>query len=184
MVGVGVLQGEIAAAFVAGVLSLDDAARVVALRALALRDGLAGRGGMVSVAVSEVGIAGRLEGLGGRVSLAAVNGPSAVVVSGEAAALEELVAGCEADGVRARWIPVDYAGHSAQVEAIGERLLSELSGITPRVPVVPFHSTVTGGLLDSGQLLDAEYWYRNLRGTVRFEQALRVCVRWSQRWLR
>ena len=79
---------------------------------------------------------------------------------------------CEADGVRARRIAVDYAAHSAQVEEISEELLEACAGIAPRSGDVPFHSSVTGGLLDTAEL-DADYWYRNLRETVRFEQATR-----------
>ena len=118
---VGHSQGEIAAAYVAGGLSLQDAAQVVALRSRALA-GLAGRGGMVSVALPVKELEWRLERRrGGGVSIAAVNGPSATVVSGESGALEEFLAECEADGVRARRIPVDYASHSSQIEEIRQR---------------------------------------------------------------
>ncbi|WP_336924257.1 acyltransferase domain-containing protein, partial [Streptomyces sp. JWR5-1] len=110
-------QGEIAAAAVAGVLSLADAARVVALRSRAIT-ALAGRGGMVSVAQSADRVRERITAWDGRISLAAVNGPSSVVVSGDPDALEELLTACERDEVRARRVEVDYASHSAHVEAI------------------------------------------------------------------
>ena len=97
-------------------------------------------------------------------SVAAVNGPSSTVVSGEVEALEEFLAECEADGVRARRIPVDYASHSSQIEEIREELLEACASIAPRSGEVPFYSTVTGGLLDTAEL-DGEYWYRNLRET-------------------
>ncbi|WP_152648745.1 type I polyketide synthase, partial [Streptacidiphilus anmyonensis] len=130
---VGHSQGEIAAAVVAGALSLDDGARVVALRSRAIAGGLAGLGGMVSVALPVGQVRERLAVWGeDRISVAAVNGPSAVVVSGEPVALDELLASCEADGVRARRVPVDYASHSAQVESIREELLTVLAGIEPR----------------------------------------------------
>ncbi|MEV4616789.1 type I polyketide synthase [Kitasatospora sp. NPDC049258] len=167
-------QGEIAAACVAGALSLDDAARVVALRSKAIT-ALAGRGGMVSVARPVAEVRGRIEPWGERISVAAVNGPSSVVVSGEPEALAELLAACEADGVRARRVPVDYASHSAQVERIERELAEVLAPITPRAAQVPFCSTVTGELLDT-TALDAGYWYRNLRGTVEFEQATRALL--------
>ncbi len=166
---VGHSQGEIAAAYVAGGLSLQDAVRLVALRSRALVK-LAGKGGMVSV-VSRVGeLERRLERWGGRIGIAAVNGPSSVVVSGELLALEELLVDCEAGGVRARKIPVDYAAHSVHVEEIREELLDACSTITPSEGDVPFFSTVTGGLLETSRL-DGDYWYRNLRETVQFEQA-------------
>jgi acyl transferase domain-containing protein/D-arabinose 1-dehydrogenase-like Zn-dependent alcohol dehydrogenase/lauroyl/myristoyl acyltransferase/acyl carrier protein len=166
-------QGEIAAAYVAGALSLDDAARVVAVRSQLMRDSLSGRGGMVSVAAPAERVNGYLERFGGRVSTAAINGPSAVVVSGELDALEELLRLCEADDVRARLLPVDYAAHSAQIEQARERLLAELASVTPRAGDVPLYSTVTGERIDTATM-DAEYWYRNLRETVRFEDAVRT----------
>ncbi|WP_371501898.1 type I polyketide synthase [Kitasatospora sp. NBC_00374] len=169
---VGHSQGEIAAAVVAGALSLEDGARVVALRSRAIAGGLAGLGGMVSVGLSVEGVRERLSVWGEeRISVAAVNGPSSVVVSGEPAALDELLASCEADGVRARRIPVDYASHSAQVESIRTELLEVLAEVRPRAGRIPVFSTVTGELTD-GSGMDAEYWYTNLRTTVRFREAV------------
>ncbi len=172
---VGHSQGEIAAAYVAGALSLEDAARVVALRSKALADELSGRGGMVSVSLARGEAEALLEGFGDRLSLAVVNGPGSVVVSGEPLALEELLGVCESRGVRARQIAVDYASHSGQVGAIQQRLEGELSGIVPRSGEIPFCSATTGGLLDTAAL-DGGYWYRNLRQTVLFEQATRVLL--------
>ncbi|WP_346241226.1 type I polyketide synthase, partial [Streptomyces malaysiensis] len=102
------------------------------------------------------------------VSVAAVNGPSSVVVAGDPAGLETVLASVE----RAKRVPVDYASHSAHVEEIREELLSVLAAVSPRSAEIPFYSTVTGGLLDTAAL-DAEYWYRNLRRTVEFEAAVR-----------
>ncbi|GDY50728.1 hypothetical protein SVIO_013510 [Streptomyces violaceusniger] len=171
---IGHSQGEIAAACVAGALSLEDAARVVALRSKALR-ALSGLGGMVSVSLPVVAVRERLGRWGERLSVAAVNGPSAVVVSGDADALDELLAACEADGIRARRIPVDYASHCAHVEDIEGELSWELADIAPRASSVPFYSTVTAGVLDTTGL-DAGYWYRNLRQTVRFEETVRALL--------
>uniref|UniRef100_UPI00117E8F2E type I polyketide synthase n=1 Tax=Streptomyces sp. JHA26 TaxID=1917143 RepID=UPI00117E8F2E len=171
---IGHSQGEIAAACVAGALSLQDAAKVVALRSKAIR-ALSGRGGMVSVSLGADEVGERLADWGGRLSVAAVNGPSVVVVSGDADALDELLAACEKDGVRARRVAVDYASHCAHVEAIEDVLLRDLAGIAPQASSVPFYSTVTGGVLDTSSL-DAGYWYRNLRQTVRFADTLRVLL--------
>jgi acyl transferase domain-containing protein/NADPH:quinone reductase-like Zn-dependent oxidoreductase/acyl carrier protein len=171
---VGHSQGEIAAACVAGGLSLEDAARVIALRGRALA-GLATQSGMASVALGVQEILCRVERWGDRIALAAVNGPSSVVVSGDRQALQELLAQCEADGVRARMIPVNYAAHSAEVEAIREELLDGCSVIAPSRSDISFYSAVTGELLDTEQL-DAEYWYRNLRETVQFERVTRVLM--------
>ncbi|WP_007027601.1 acyltransferase domain-containing protein, partial [Saccharomonospora iraqiensis] len=163
---VGHSQGEIAAAVVAGALSLEDGARVVALRSRVLRR-LAGRGGMVSVALGEVEVRDRIAGFGERVSIAAVNGETAVVVSGEPGALDELVAACEVEGVRAKRVPVDYASHSAQVDELRDELLAVLEPVRPRAGEIPIHSTLTGEVAD-GSGMDAGYWFDNLRSTVRF----------------
>ncbi|MFF8098066.1 type I polyketide synthase [Streptomyces sp. NPDC016675] len=171
---VGHSQGEIAAAVVAGALSVDDGARVVALRARAIADELAGFGGMVSLAVSrEVAqeLTDRWEGL----SVAAVNGPGSTVVSGNVAGLEALVAHCAAAGIRARRLPVDYASHSAHVERLRTRLLADLRDVDPAPSSVPFYSALTGGRIDTSTL-GAEYWYDNLRATVRFEDATRALL--------
>ncbi len=171
---VGHSQGEIAAACVAGGLSLEDGAHVVALRSRVLAR-LAGRGGMVSVALSAGEVQRRLgrprKGIAG-VSIAAINGPAWSVVSGEIGALEEFEAQCEADGVRTRRIPVDYASHSAEIEELRGDLLEACASIAPRSGEVPFYSTVAGGVLDTAEL-DGDYWYRNLRETVQFEGAIR-----------
>ncbi len=168
---VGHSQGEIAAACVAGGLSLRDGARVVASRARALRE-VAGAGGMLAIAAGLAEVEPMLAAHGGRVSVAAVNGPGAVVVSGEPGALEELLGQCEAQELRARRIPVDYAAHSAQVEAVRAELAEGCAGIAPTVAEIPFYSTVTAGPLDTA-CLDADYWYRNLRETVQFERVTR-----------
>jgi polyketide synthase 12 len=168
---VGHSQGEIAAAHVAGGLSLEDAARVVALRSRALAEELSGRGGMVSVFLPAERVKEHIEPFGERLALAAVNGPGSVVVSGDDQALDELLSRYENEEITARRIPVDYASHSAQIEAIRERLVDDLASIEPRSGEVPFYSATVGALLDTAQL-DGEYWYRNLRQTVQFEQAI------------
>ncbi|MBT3081668.1 SDR family NAD(P)-dependent oxidoreductase [Streptomyces sp. CYG20] len=166
---VGHSQGEVAAACVAGGLSLEDGARVVALRSRAVGV-LAGRGGMASVPLPVDVVRERIALWAGRLSVAAVNGPSSTVVSGDADAVAGLLEELAGEGVRARRVEVDYASHSSHVEEIREQLLSDLKDISPRSGSVSFYSSVTGGLLDT-KALDAEYWYRNLRETVEFEQA-------------
>ncbi|GAA1702982.1 type I polyketide synthase [Streptomyces yatensis] len=170
---VGHSQGEIAAAVVAGGLSLEDGARVVALRSQAIGRGLAGRGGMMSVAQSADRVRERITAWDGRISVAAVNGPGSIVVSGDPEALRELQAECEGEDVRAKLIPVDYASHSAQVEELRAELLDLLAPIRPRTSDITFHSTVTGAPVDTAGL-DAGYWYTNLRETVELESAVRA----------
>ena len=166
---VGHSQGEIAAACFAGVLGLEDAARVVAVRSRLIAQGLSGRGGMLSVAAPLASVQ-RLIAAEPTVQVAVVNGPRAVVVAGEPAALERVLAGAESEGLRARLIPVDYASHSAPVEAIRAELIAALGQVTSRPGQVPMFSTVYGAWLEDGQA-DTEYWYRNLRQTVRFADA-------------
>ncbi|MEU5952059.1 type I polyketide synthase [Streptomyces sp. NPDC047525] len=168
---VGHSQGEIAAAHVAGALSLADAAKVVALRSKAIL-ALSGQGGMVSLAVTADAARERIARWDGRISLAAVNGPGSVVVAGDADALDELMESCAAEDVRARRVPVDYASHSPHVERIQEELAAVLAGVEPVPASVPMLSTVTGEWL-TGTEVGAEYWYQNLRNTVRFEEATR-----------
>ncbi|MER7670561.1 SDR family NAD(P)-dependent oxidoreductase [Kitasatospora sp. NPDC096128] len=173
---IGHSQGEIAAAVVAGALSLEDAAKVVALRSQALKV-LAGKGGMVSVPLPGEEVRERLlVRWDNRITVAAVNGPESTVVSGDTDALDQLMAICGTEGIDARRIPVDYASHSAHVEEIHHRLLELLDGIAPRHGDVAFYSTLTGARLESTAVLDAEYWYQNLRHTVRFEEAVRALI--------
>ncbi|SKA40021.1 polyketide synthase 12, partial [Marinactinospora thermotolerans DSM 45154] len=172
---IGHSQGEVAAACVSGALSLRDAARVVALRSRAIGRELAGTGGMMAVALPEEEVLQRIEPWAGRISVAAVNGPVSVVVSGASADVDELHAALTADGVQARKVAVDYASHSAQVERLRDIVPAELTGIAPRPAEVPFYSTVTGSLLDTTGV-DAGYWYTNLRERVRFDAAVRAAA--------
>ncbi|MEV5884914.1 type I polyketide synthase [Streptomyces sp. NPDC052020] len=169
---VGTSQGEIAAACVAGALTLPDAARVVAVRSRLIGRHLAGRGGMLSVALPVEEVRRRLAARAGRVEVAVVNGPESTVVAGEGDALDALAAELDGAGVRVRRLPVDYASHCAGVEAIHEPLLDALAGIGPRDTLVPLYSTVTGAPLD-GTALDGAYWMRNLREPVDFHAATR-----------
>jgi acyl transferase domain-containing protein len=177
---VGHSQGEVTAACVAGALSLPDAAKVVALRSRILRS-LAGRSGLVSVHLPAERLDGYLARWPGRLSISAINGPGSVVVGGDRQAVDELQTALEQDDVKVRRVPIDYASHSAQVEPIHGELLAALSGITPQPAQIPFYSTVTGQLLDTSGL-DAEYWYRNLRGTVRFHDATRRLIEAGHRF--
>ncbi|WIX87425.1 type I polyketide synthase [Amycolatopsis sp. DG1A-15b] len=165
-------QGEIAAACVSGALSLEDAAKVVALRSQAIAAKLSGRGGMASVALSEEDAVTRLAPWAGRVEVAAVNSPSSVVVAGDAEALAEALEALSGQGVRVRRVAVDYASHTRHVEDIEETLAEALAGIGARAPLVPFLSTLTGGWIRDAGVVDGGYWYRNLRGQVRFGPAV------------
>ncbi len=167
---VGHSQGEIAAAYVAGGLTLADAARVVALRSKAIA-AIAGGGGMASVTATPTRLTPLLERWAGRISVAAVNGPASLLVSGPADDLTELLEVCAAEDIWARRVNVDYASHSAGVDALREELADALAPVRPHDGQVRFQSTVRGGALATSQLT-ADYWFRNLRQTVRFEKAV------------
>ncbi len=177
---VGHSQGEIAAAVVAGVLSLEDGARVVALRSKALRR-LAGGGAMASLGVGQERAGQLLSELGdgaAGVGVAAVNGPSSTVVSGSPGQVAAVVAACQETGERARLIEVDYASHGPQVDEIREELNEILAGVHPAaggVGEVAFYSTVMGGRVEAS-VLDADYWVRNLRERVRFADAVEALL--------
>ncbi|WP_430792074.1 type I polyketide synthase, partial [Actinoplanes sp. G11-F43] len=170
---VGHSQGEVAAATVAGVLSLEDAARVVAVRARLLA-GLNVEGGMLSVVMPAAEVARLLARWGDRLSIAAVNSPRATVVSGEPGALLEFERELRARRVM-RWrVPVTgFVAHSCLVEPLAEKLPAALAGIRARTGTVPFFSTVEGRLVD-GSELGPDYWYANVRRGVRFAEAVEV----------
>ncbi|KUJ64074.1 hypothetical protein ACZ90_62420 [Streptomyces albus subsp. albus] len=134
---------------------------------------LAGRGGMASVALTAVETEGLLGRWEGRVTIAAYNGPTSQVVSGDTTAIEELLDDCARREVRARRIEVDYASHCAQVEAVEDDIHAALATITPQTPSIPLLSTLTGEWV-SGAVMGAGYWYDNLRQPVRFGAALDV----------
>ncbi len=176
---IGHSQGEIAAAHVAGILELEDAAKVVALRSRVIKS-LSGHGGMAAVSLSAEALQRRLEPFGSRLSMAVDNGSTSTVVSGESSAIDALIAELSADGIFARRVAVDYASHCWQVEAIETELLAALGEIRPRAGTISMFSTVEGELVD-GMKLDARYWYRNLRQTVRFADAVHVALDRGQR---
>jgi len=171
---VGHSQGEIAAAHVAGGLSLQEAARLVALRSRMLV-GMMGSGGVASVALGAERAGELLAQWRGRLSIAGVNGPRSVAIAGDREALHQLLEQCAAEDVRAREVPGTVPTHSSRVEPLREELLAVLSDLEPRSGEVSFYSTVTGGPIDTAQL-DGEYWYRNLREPVQLEGVIRALL--------
>ncbi|MET9496622.1 acyltransferase domain-containing protein [Streptomyces sp. NPDC006552] len=172
---VGHSQGEIAAAHVCGALTLRDATRIVALRSKALVD-LVGHGSMASVAESAELVERHLAPWSGQVSVAVVNGPRSVVVSGEPDALDEFVEKMRAEGIQARRIAVDYASHSPHVTRVRDQVRDALSGVRPATSALPFYSTLHGEAVDTARL-DGAYWYDNLREKVLFEPAVQQLAR-------
>ncbi|MDX3230474.1 SDR family NAD(P)-dependent oxidoreductase, partial [Streptomyces sp. ME19-01-6] len=169
---VGHSMGEVTAACVSGALSLADGARVAALWSRAQRV-LIGRGDMASVLLPPERVQ---EYLSGETVIAAVNGPTSTVVSGDPSSVDALLRQFTAESVRAQKIPVGLAAHSPQFEAIRATLLHDLRAIAPRPPRIPFYASTTGGLLPPGKLLDADYWCRNGQTTVQFGAAVRAAA--------
>ncbi|MEJ2870705.1 SDR family NAD(P)-dependent oxidoreductase [Actinomycetospora sp. OC33-EN08] len=160
---VGHSQGEIAAAVVAGGLTVEQGARVVARRATVIREHLAGHGAMASVPLP----ADQVQ-LPDGLSIAAVNGPASTVVSGDVDAVERFVT---ESAVEVKRIAVDYASHSQHVDAVIDTIRGELGGLSPVTGSTPLLSTVRAELLDTAAM-DAGYWAENLRRPVQLQQAI------------
>ncbi|MFF3445125.1 SDR family NAD(P)-dependent oxidoreductase, partial [Streptosporangium sp. NPDC002721] len=158
---------------VAGVLSLKDACALVAGRAR-LMQALPVGGAMVSVRAAEEEVAGLLAGREKEVSVAAVNGPSSVVISGVEEAVLEIAASLEERGIKTRRLRVSHAFHSPLMDPMLEdfrTLARTLSYSPPKIPVV---STLTGEAATAEQLCSPEYWVEQVRGAVRFSDAVQV----------
>ncbi|MFS8069262.1 MAG: acyltransferase domain-containing protein, partial [Byssovorax sp.] len=166
---VGQSMGEVAAAHVAGALSLDDAARIICQRSRIVSR-LSGQGGMAVAGLSLEEAARALRGYEDRLSVAVSSSPRSTVLSGDAAALAEVMAGLQRQGVFCQHIKVDYASHSPYMDGLRDELGEALGGLRPRPAKVPFFSTVTGNVCDGAEL-DAAYWVRNLREPVLFARA-------------
>jgi pimaricinolide synthase PimS1 len=167
---VGHSQGEIAAAHVAGILTLQDAA-LVSVRRAQVMEAIAPVGGMVSMLASRARVEELLDTLGGRLYVAAVNGPETVAVSGTFEDLDRLLDACAAAGVRARRVAAAFPSHCAEVMPCERELKAALSAVTPVAGSVPLLSTARGEWLD-GPEMTADYWYDNLRHPVLFQDAV------------
>nr|ACR50774.1 polyketide synthase [Streptomyces longisporoflavus] len=168
---IGHSQGEIAAAHIAGALSLDDAAKIVALRSKALTS-LTGRGTMASVTLPHEQVTEQIAGYDS-LSVAVINSPTHTVISGTTEDIHTYLDHCTTNGVQTRLLPVDYASHSPHVEALEEHLLTVLADITPQAASIPFHSTTHPAQTPTDTTtLNNTYWYDNLRRPVHFHTTL------------
>ncbi|QUQ67012.1 type I polyketide synthase [Kutzneria sp. CA-103260] len=169
---IGHSMGESAAAYVAGALSLADAAAVICRRSRLCKQ-IAGQGGMATVELSEAEAADAISDYADRVAIAALNSPRSTVLSGDPLALREIQQKLDRQGVFCRLVDVTFASHSPQVDPLREPLLAELAGLQPRAGSVPIHSTVIDEVVD-GSGLDAAYWVRNLRDPVRLASVVQA----------
>lgn len=172
---IGHSVGEVAAAYVAGAYTLEDAVKVIYHRSR-LQDTTGGKGRMVAVGISPAEAKKVLAEKEDQVQVAVINSPSLITLAGDTEPLEDVVAELEAEGKFVRWLRIDYAFHTHQMDPIKDELLEVLADIEPRSTSVPFVSTVTGGLLD-GAKLDADYWWRNVREAVLFAPAITGLIR-------
>ncbi|MCP3803259.1 SDR family NAD(P)-dependent oxidoreductase [Allokutzneria sp. A3M-2-11 16] len=155
--------GELAAAHVAGVLSLEDACRLVEARARLMREMPTG-GAMVAVEATEEEVESTLLGMEDFVSVAAVNGPRSVVLSGDREAVLDIADQWKAEGRRTRRLRVSHAFHSPHMDGMLDEFRSVARGLDYRTPSLP--------MVADGSVTDPEYWVRQVRGTVRFHHGL------------
>ncbi|MEC4814646.1 MAG: beta-ketoacyl synthase N-terminal-like domain-containing protein [Scytonema sp. PMC 1069.18] len=167
---VGHSIGEVAAAYVAGVLSWEDAVRVVYHRGRLMQQGT-GKGKMAVVELSIDRAEELVAQYAGRLSIAAINSPTSIVLSGEAAALEEVLTLAQQQQIFCKMLRVNYAFHSPQMELFQDEVVRSLAGLSPQTPSIPILSTVTGKPWENPDF-DAAYWGRNIREPVRFATAI------------
>ncbi|MGW1998457.1 type I polyketide synthase, partial [Embleya sp. NPDC001921] len=165
--------GELAAAHVAGVWSLADAATVVAARSR-LMQALPAGGAMVAVQAGEAEVTAALEaaGVGNTAGIAALNGPSSVVLSGDEEPVSRIAAEFAARGRKTKRLKVSRASHSPRMDGMAADYRSVLEGVTFARPTRAIVSTLTGRLLSAEESNDPDYWVRQVRGAVRFADAV------------
>jgi myxalamid-type polyketide synthase MxaE and MxaD len=166
--------GEVAAAQVAGVLSLEDAAQVICRRSQLMKR-VSGKGAMAVVELSMDEARALLQGYEDRLSVAVNNGPRSVVLSGDPTALAEVMDTLRSRDVFCRQVKVDVAAHSPHMAALQPELVRHIAGLKAQPAAIPVYSTVTGALLD-GEAMDAGYWGQNLRQPVRFAEAAQQLI--------
>jgi acyl transferase domain-containing protein/NADPH:quinone reductase-like Zn-dependent oxidoreductase/NAD(P)-dependent dehydrogenase (short-subunit alcohol dehydrogenase family)/acyl carrier protein len=168
---VGHSVGEVSAACIAGVFSLEQAARVIVLRGKFMDDCARGEGTMLAVGLGEDEARALISRHDPAVTIAALNSPRSLTLSGPRFSLEAMAAELELQGVFARLVRVDYPFHHPLMRPAAEALEAALTDITPQPEAVPFFSTVTGRR-HSGQACDAAYWGRGVRQAVEFASAV------------
>jgi acyl transferase domain-containing protein/acyl carrier protein len=168
---VGHSMGEVAAALVAGILSLEDAVRIVCIRSSLLKN-IRGKGAMLATDLSEEESKEIINGHEADVSAAVFNGPTSTVLAGSPELLTQIQQKLEADNRFCRWVKVDVASHSPQIEPLRKEMMEALLDVKPMTARIPFYSTVTGAKGD-GIVFDNTYWVDNIRKPVLFYSAIK-----------
>jgi myxalamid-type polyketide synthase MxaE and MxaD len=171
---VGHSMGEVAAAYVAGALSLEDAARIICIRSKLVKRTI-GQGAMASVELSIEDALGAIAGYEDRVSIAVSTSPASSVLSGESIALAEIVEQLQRRDIFCRMVKVDFASHSPQMDPLRAELLQALEEVRPQFASMPIYSTVLDTVAD-GWEFDAKYWARNLREPVLFSGSIQRLI--------
>ena len=165
--------GELAAAHVAGILTLADACTLVAARGCLMQRARGG-GAMYAIGARDTEVAEQLFGLEDRLSIAAVNGPEQTVISGDAAAAEVVAGKLAAKGKRVHRLRVSHAFHSPHMDSILDDFREVARALTYHPPRLGLVGNLTGAVATADQACTAEYWVRQVRGAVRFCEAIRT----------
>jgi acyl transferase domain-containing protein/acyl carrier protein len=167
-------MGEVAAAYVAGALSLEDAALIICKRSGLVKRTI-GQGAMASVELSIEDTRRAIAGHEDRVSIAVSTSPTSTVLSGEPGAIAQILEQLRERDVFCRMVKVDFAAHSPQMDPLRAELLHALEYVRPRFASMPIYSTVLDNVAD-GTELDAIYWARNLREPVLFSNSVQRLI--------
>jgi acyl transferase domain-containing protein/surfactin synthase thioesterase subunit/short-subunit dehydrogenase/acyl carrier protein len=168
-------MGEIAAAFISGVLDLDDAARIICTRSKLMRT-VSGQGGAMAVTELSLSEAQALTQRYPQVSVAVNNSPRSTVLAGDQEIIGQVLVELESRNLFCRRVKVDVASHSRQMDPLKEELYQSLQGIKPRPTVIPLYSTVKSNVM-TGNDMQAGYWADNLRSTVQFATVMEKMIR-------
>jgi len=171
---IGHSMGEVAGAYVAGALSLDDAAHVICRRSQLMKR-VSGQGAMAVVELTFEEALAAIAGYEDKLGIAVSNGPRSTVLSGDPAVLETVLEGLRAREIFCRPVKVDVAAHSPHMEGLRPELVNDLKGLNAHDSSVPLYSTVIGSLRD-GAAFDADYWGQNLRQPVLFAAAVQAAL--------
>ncbi|WP_395748728.1 thioester reductase domain-containing protein [Prosthecobacter sp.] len=171
---VGHSMGEVAAAHVSGALTLPEAVRVIHHRGRCMEQTPL-RGKMIAAALTQAEAEEVIARYGTQVSLAAVNGPRMVSISGDGAAVDEIFHSLQQRALFVRYVPVKYAFHSAHMDPVRDDLATSLAGLSPQPSTVKIYSTVTGKIAE-GTDYHSEYWWRNVRQSVLFAPAIDALI--------